>query len=614
MQTGTFLSFTNVDIDQGFWHNRQQQNAAVTIYAIYEQFRKTGRFEALKLNWKEGEPNQPHIFWDSDVAKWIESAAYILTKHPDAKLETLADGMIDDIVASQEECGYFNSWFQRFEPQNRFTRRTDHELYCAGHLMEAAVAYYHATKKDKFLRAMCRYADYIETVFVKEHSASFVTPGHPEIELALVRLADCTGEKRYLELSKFFVDRRGTQEEQKYPWANRKYAQDHLPVRRQTTAEGHAVRAGYLYCAMADLAVRYDDAELRRACEAIWDNIVHRRMYITGGIGSATEGEAFTIDYDLPNLHAYSESCAAISLIFFAKRMLALTPRGEYADILEKALYNGFLSSISLDGKAFFYENPLAVYPKLKFRDSSMGDGTSRMPITQRVEVFNCSCCPPNISRLLATIGDYLYSFVGETLYIHQYIAGTAQYGNMTIRQTTLYPHDGEITITLHDCPFQHVAVRIPGWCEKAVVTCNGAVWHGTVQDGYALLPCDGDCVITLSLAMPVTLMEANPYVIENAGRVAVTRGPIVYCLEACDNGELLPDVQIQNTENAEIRFDEFFQADCILLDGWRHEPTAALYQKVGSSRLIPQRLEFIPYFGFANRGETEMQVWIGKR
>ncbi len=300
----TFVNHKDVFLDDGFWWHKQELINEKTIYAVMDRFKETGRFDAFKFDWKEGQPNQPHCFWDSDIAKWMESVAYILEKKEDPTLEATVDELVDLIEANQDENGYFNIFYTVIEPHNRWKNRSGHELYTAGHLIEAAIAYYYATGKDKFLRLMCKFADHIEQVFKINQSATFATPGHEEIELALVKLYRCTQETRYLELAKFFVDNRGCNTKDQFDsWVNSKYTQSHLPVREQTTAEGHAVRAVYLYSGMADLALEYNDTALFNACHTIFDNIINKRMYITGGIGSTQVGEAFTIDYDLPNIN-----------------------------------------------------------------------------------------------------------------------------------------------------------------------------------------------------------------------------------------------------------------------------------------------------------------------
>lgn len=614
------VSFNCVSIDGGFWQKRQELNAKTTLYAVYKRFQETGRFDALRCDWNEQKPYKPHIFWDSDVAKWIEAVAYSITHRPDPELERVADEAIEQIAAHQREDGYFNIWFTAVEPEQRWQRRTDHELYCAGHLMEAAVAYYYATHKDTLLRVVCRYADYIYRVFYQEHAAAFSTPGHEEIELALVKLFRCTREARYLELSQYFVDMRGTCDQDKhYPWANPRYAQDHLPVRQQTTAEGHAVRATYLYSAMADLAYQCGDEELYAACVKLFENITERRMYITGGIGSSHKGEAFTIDYHLPNLSAYSESCAAIGLAMFARRLGRLRVDARYADTVERILYNNFLSSESLDGKAFFYENPLEIDPRLHHADASVGDGTTRYPITQRKEIFDCSCCPPNIARFLASLGDYLYNWGGDTVYVHQYINSTTVFDledrDAVLVQRTNYPIEGEVQIKATGLSGRQLAVRIPGWCQNWRIEQNGQPAQCTVQSGYAYLPVGShEETFTLWFDLTPQLIEANPAVQEDAGRVAVQRGPVVYCLEGVDNGEGLRDIALPRDVTFTEEPDETTGLPALIAEGTRRSwGDAGLYRPLGTQP-SPQRLRFIPYFAFANRGESEMLVWVGLR
>lgn len=615
------LPFTAVTIDNGFWHDRQKTNAETTIYSIRDRFRETGRFDAFNFDWKPGMPHKPHIFWDSDIAKWAEAVSYVLEKNPSPALEREIDGVVDLIEAHQDPSGYFNIWFTVVEPENRLKKRTEHELYCAGHLMEAAVAYYHATGKDRFLRLMCRYADYIEQAFVREKTAGFLTPGHPEIELALVKLYRCTGERRYLELSRFFIDNRGRDDPALFSqWANARYAQDHLPVREQTTAEGHAVRAAYLYSGMADIAYEYGDTGLLNACRKIFENIVGRRMYITGGIGSSSAGEAFTIDYDLPNPTAYAETCAAIGLAFFAGRMQLLDPDSVYADTVERAMYNGILSGISLDGKSFFYENPLEMDPRLTQRDVSVRDHAVRLPITQRVEVFDCSCCPPNLSRFIASIGNFLYTAGENTLFIHQFIHSRAHLtisGHpVDIRQETRYPADGKVRISADGPAGMEIAVRIPGWCRRYDIRVNGAAARCEIKKGYAYIPCTGSpTVIELELAMEPQLMEASPDVQDDAGRVALQRGPLVYCLESVDNGPRLRDIAIGRDFTPRLKYHELFGAYVIEAEGYRRDAGrfTQLYQPAGDT-YRKEKLTFIPYYAFANRGESEMIVWIARK
>jgi DUF1680 family protein len=454
-------------------------------------------------------------------------------------------------------------------------------------------------------------------VFVREKTSGYVTPGHEEIELALVRLYRATGERRYLELAKFFVDNRGSDDPSfYYGYANARYTQDHLPVRQQRTAEGHAVRATYLYSAMADLALEYGDTELLTACRSIFEDIAHRKMYITGGIGSSCNGEAFTVAYDLPNLTAYTESCAAVGLLLFASRMLCLDTDGLYADVVERVLYNGLLSTVSLDGTAFFYENPLELDPKLRDRDTSIVEGKSRFPSPRRLGMFNCSCCPPNISRMLASVGAFLYTFRGDTVHVHQYMASEAEFTAagrpVRIVQETDYPNSGNVELTVSGLGGGRLAVRIPGWCGGYSI--GGAETAGVeLANGYAYIPCAKDAeTIRLSFDMEPAFIEATPRVQDDSGRVALQRGPVVYCLEEEDNGPDLRDVSIDISTNFRLVQEPLFGVNTIEADGFRRDPGRfqTLYRTADGERLS-QKLKFIPYFGFANRSLGEMIVWI---
>ncbi len=610
------VDFKNIELTGGFWQARQALNKDVTLEAVRRQFENTGRFEAFKFNWKEGMPKRPHIFWDSDIAKWLESAAFILSKNRDAALEKYVDDLVDLIEKNQWDDGYFNIFFTVVEPDERFQHRMEHELYCAGHLMEAAVAYYDATGKDKFLNCMKKYADLIERVFKIEGSAEFTTPGHEEIELALVKLYHCTGEKRYLELSKFFIDARGAATSKEViDGENDTYIQDHLPVREQTTAEGHSVRAAYLYSGMADIAREYGDISLFDACDKLFENITKKRMYITGGIGSAREGERFTGDYDLPNDTAYAETCAAIALAMFAGRMSLVSADGKYADIVERTIYNGIISGISLDGKSFFYENPLEI--NLTDRNIFTKKGR-RWPITQRVEVFDCSCCPPNMTRFVASVGSYLYSHADNVVFVHQFMDSAARFevdvSPVSIKQTTSYPDDGRVTFAVTGMKGKKLAVRIPSWCSR--YSFEG--FEPTVEKGYAYIDVDSDdFTLVYEMDMTPKWYEASARVWADAGRVALTRGPVVYCMEGADNGcelwSLYADIF---SPVAEYR-DELLDALCLEAKGYKKAECccghASLYHPTDGNYL-PAKLKFVPYYAFANRGETDMTVWVGKQ
>ena len=594
------IDFSATRITGGFWKKKQELIRDVTVHAVYDRFKDTGRFAAFK-----GDRSlvEPHIFWDSDVAKWIEGVAYLTSEKREMELERIVDEIVDDIERLQDDNGYFNIYHTVVEPNARFVRRDNHELYCAGHLIEAAVAYYYATGKRKFLDLMCKYADHIEKRFKIDKDTAFITPGHEEIELALVRLAECTGVMRYLELSKFFVDERGKSLEGLTDWSQLMYNQSHLPVRDQKTAEGHAVRAVYLYCAMADIALKYNDNELKEACERIFDNIVNKRMYITGGIGSSHAGEAFTVDYDLPNIVAYTESCAALGLVLFAHRMLLLTNDSKYSDVIERALYNGFMSSVSLDGVSFFYRNPLEIIPYLHTRDASVSSKSFELPIMQRVEVFDCSCCPPNIVRFIPSVANLIYTKSDDTVYIHQYMDSKTELElngkKVIIKQSTDYPIDGRVKISVSGADIR-IAVRVPEWCTDFSLD--------TVDGYYYCTLCENE-PLELDFKMEPVYIEANPLVSENVGKCAVMRGPIVYCMESVDNGENIRDITLDTKSSFTLTDTEKFGVCALLTDAYRRKSTNKLYyQRRNETEKI--RAKLIPYFAFANRGEAEMQVW----
>lgn len=602
-----YIPFSDIQIHAGFWKTKQDMVRNITVQAVYDRFAETHRFDALRCKWKEEGQYESHVFWDSDVAKWIEGAAYILMQQDAPELEKICDDAIDLIIKNSDAHGYFNSYFLCTRQNERFTDRNLHELYCAGHLIEAAVAYKNATCKDAFLNAMCRYADYIEQVFKNEGSASFVTPGHPELELALIKLYHATGEKRYLELSKFFIDQHGnnTIDRNIAEFADTNYNQDFKPLRSISTAEGHCVRALYLLCGMIDVATEYNDTALIAACKRCFNNIVNKRMYITGSVGSTHIGEAFTVDYHLPNRTAYSETCAAIALALFASRMQNVEVDSRYADTVERALYNGILSGVSMDGKSFFYENPLELDPKFNDINTSTTN-KERYPITQRVEVFGCSCCPPNIVRFIPSVANMIYGCNEDILFVHQYMDSETSSNGIQITQKTQYPINGNIAITC-DSDKAQIALRIPGWCKSFHLN------HPyELKNGYAYVSLRGKTEILLELAMPVVAISANRQVHDCAGRVAIMRGPVVYCIEGVDNGDDLKSVSIDPNGVFKVAETEFLVPN-INTTGYIPTESEALYSPAKDSyQQIP--LKLIPYFAFANRGTTEMHVWILKK
>jgi uncharacterized protein len=621
------VALADVDITGGFWKVRQDVNRKATLPIQYEQCRKTKRFDAWKLDWKAGREPIPHIFWDSDAGKWLEAVGYSLAKKPDKDLERKADWLVDLIAEAQRRDGYLNIFFTAVEPQNRWKNLRDkHELYCAGHLMEGAAAYYQATGKRKLLDVMCRYADYIAKVFGRGKGQKRGYCGHPEVELALVKLYRATGNEKYLKLSKYFVDERGQKpdyytieaekrgQKSKGPYA---YHQAHEPVRQQKDAVGHAVRAMYLYSGMADVAAETNDRTLLAACKRLWRSVADRRMYVIGSVGSTQRGEAFTFDYDLPNEEAYAETCAAIGLVFWAHRMMQIDPDGEYADVMERALLNGVIPGVSLDGRKFYYANRLAVHPEApKY-------GHCTFPAA-RQEWFGCACCPPNVARLLASLGEYIYGRATNEIRVHLFAGSkaTIEVGGqkVALEQRTEYPWDEKVTIKVSPQKAAEfaVSVRIPAWCRKPAMKVNGKAVNlkAVTTKGYARVDRlwkKGD-MIELVLPMPVECIQANPRVRQDAGRVALMRGPLVYCFEEVDNGGDLNSVELAARPALKVTSDKKLGVPVIIGKairtteaGWRSE----LYRPATKLAKKAVTVKAIPYYMWANRKVGEMVIWI---
>lgn len=578
------------------------------------------------------------VFQDSDVAKWLEAVAYSLTTHPDAKLEQIADGMIDIIEKAQQPDGYLNTYFTMKEPEKRFTNLHDcHELYCAGHMLEAAVAYYNATGKRKLLNVMCRFVDCIDRIFGPEPEKLKGYPGHQEIELALLKLYRITGDQKHLNLARYFLlergkkpyyfdiewERRGKTDywssmNNDAPGKNAQYNQFHLPVYEQTAAVGHAVRAVYMYTAMADLACEDKDEQMLNACHRLWDDIVNRQMYLTGGIGATNIGEAFTFDYDLPNETNYSETCASIGLIFFASRMLRMEAKGIYADVIERALYNTVIASMSRDGNRFFYVNPMEVWP-----EASEKNPTRNHVKPVRQPWFGCACCPPNLARLIASLGQYIYTTDGSTVYCHLYIGNSVKLklddSDVGLTMTTDYPWSGRMHFGIHAGGTKFtLALRIPGWCRNYTLEVNGENCRDyAIQNGYLFLSriWKQNDSVDLIFDMPVEYMEANPKVRADAGKTAIMRGPLVYCLEEADNGPNLSAITIPIRQPMVTEFDSDFCGGAVLLHGsaLRTEESGwenSLYRPIqGKKKEI--RVTAVPYFLWGNRTPGEMKVWM---
>ena len=624
--------FSAVQLDDPFWAPRQRLVRLSTLPAMYQQCLSSGRIDALRLAWTPGSRPVPHHFWDSDIAKWLEASSYALANQPDPWVEARMDEVIGLLQAAQQADGYLNSYVTSVTPTGRWTDLRDgHELYCAGHLIEAGVAHFLATGRRALLDVVCRYADYIACVFGSELGQKRGYCGHPEIELALVRLFRATGERRYLELSRYFVDERGREPYyfdqeavgRTTPRASdsyyrrhglrgselRRYNQSHAPVRQQTQVVGHAVRAMYLYSAMADLAGETGDVELLAACQRLWSHLVATSLYVTGGVGSSAHNEGFSGDYHLPNADAYAETCAAVGLVFWAQRMLQLTADAQYADMLEKTLYNAVAAAISSDGKQFFYANPLA------------SDGRA-----QRQPWFKVACCPPNVARLVGSLGQYVYSVGERHLAVHLFVAGQAhlQVGgrHIGVCQTHDYPWDGHIRLDLELAgPAEFgLWLRVPGWSRGATLRVNGEEIRvdGHLERGYVKLERTwrGGDRIDFDLPMPVERVYANPFVAEDVGCVALQRGPLIFCLEEADNPVALHQVCLPRSAALDAQFDP----DCLggvvrvrtegLVADVR-DWNGQLYRPAHPVRLQRQPLVAVPYAVWGNRSLGQMRVWI---
>lgn len=593
--------YRNVKINGGFWKTMEKLNEDVTIEAVWNRFTETGRIGSFDFSWKTRDEKKPHCYWDSDVFKWIEGACYILKRKEEPTLLNRVERLIDKIEENQGSDGYFNIYHMVCDLEKRFSNRDMHELYCAGHMFEAAVAHYWATGKERFINIAKKYANYIEKIFMVEKSAAFTTPGHEEIELALVKLFRVTEEKRYLDLALFFINNRASNDKDTYIADESTYAQDNVPLREMNSAVGHAVRCLYLLCGMADCAKETDDMALMQACERVFCDIADSKMYITGAVGSTHIGEAFTIKYDLPNERAYAETCASIALMLFANRMVKYRKKAVYADIVERAMYNGMLSGISISGDAFFYENPLEINLENRTKTTKVRE-REHYSIVKRVEIFDCSCCPPNLNRVLSSMGNYVYHIEESICYINQFMDSSFEADGVSIVQKTRYPLDGKIRLQVNG--IDKVYLRIPGWAET--FTLNKAY---TMKDGYAAIENDGTEII-LELKIKPVLVEANPKVIANAGKVALMYGPIVYCVESIDNVENLHSLYLTKELNAEEIYCEYFRANKIEVDGYVLKSFDGLYRKI-NREYEKCRIKMIPYYGFANRGECNMSVWL---
>lgn len=569
------------------------------------------------------------IFQDSDLAKWIEGAAYSLLYKRDPKLESDLEEAIRIIGKAQRPDGYIDTYYILKEPDKRWTNIAHgHELYVTGHLLEAAVAYYQVTGRDSLLNIMEKNVDLIRSVFGRGEGKIDSYPGHEEIELALVKAYRATGQEKFLELAQYFIENRGRvpgflneegflNQQARSKAFGADYHQAHAPIRAQEAAEGHAVRAMYFFTGAADVALETGDESLKSALERIWKHTVGRRMYITGGIGSQSEGERFTIDYDLPNDTCYTETCAAIGLAMWCLRMLRLSPESKYADVMERALYNNVISGISQDGERYFYVNPLAVEPETaKYRADHSSVETSR------VKWFGCACCPPNITRTLCSLGTYVYTRAGSEVYQNLYIGNEAVFrtesGEAKLVCETEMPWEGRAKISCHGSAGIDLRLRIPSYAEDFRLTRGGETITYTVKNGYAVLDraiSDGD-VIEVSFQMRAQFIAANPRVAEDCGRVAVVRGPLVYCAEQVDNFRYLDTFRVSSDEPIrEEKSDLFGGIVALAVQGSRLDVSAwdedDLYRPADAASEIPCEMKLIPYFLWNNRGEGELLTWL---
>tara|TARA_R110002124_G_scaffold16882_7_gene71484 strand:+ start:48819 stop:50732 length:1914 start_codon:yes stop_codon:yes gene_type:complete len=626
------VNFPDVKLEGKFWHERLETVLTRTIPSQHRKLAENTILDSLKLPQPVPPlrfPRHPNgftvqVFWDSDVGKWVEAASYALAHRRDKDIEDKIEAIVDDLEKAQAPDGYLNCWYLGHEPDKRWTNlRDNHEMYNAGHLLEGAVAYFRVTGRRRFLDIMERYLDHIYSVFGTRPGQKRGYDGHEEIELALMKLYYLTREQKHLDFVTYMINERGQQpphyfdveraargeaeRQQRYVFADYEYSQSHKPVREQDKVVGHAVRAMYLYTAMADLAAEINDPALKHACEVLWDDVMETKMYVTAGLGPSAQNEGFTHDFDLPNQTAYAETCASVALIFWAQRMLHLDLDGKYADILELAMFNGALSGLSRDGEQYFYANPLE------------SDGTPT-----RWDWHTCPCCTMNVSRLVASVGGYFLSTAADGVAFHLYggidteveIAGNL----VALREISNYPWSGDIRIEVDPATPTtfDLKLRIPGWCKGATVSVNGqAVDVEKAINGYLTINRDwfkGD-VVELHLPMPPVRLYAHPGVIMDAGRIALKRGPLVYCIEEIDN----PGGRVQRLKlprsaplKLETRADLFegvvtLKADALAIEesDWQ-----GLYRTTPPVE-APTTLTALPYYLWANRGKGSMVVWI---
>lgn len=619
------VSFSQVNITDNFWKPKIDKVATKTLAAcIYQTEVATPRIKNFeRVARAKGEPHEGIFYDDSDVFKALEAMAYSLKTHPSAEMEKKCDEWIDKIAAAQQPDGYLNTWYTLKGLQDRYTDMSMHEDYNAGHMIEAGVAYFNATGKRKLLDVCIKWADHFDALFGpgKRH---WVT-GHQELELALVKLYKVTKNDKYLKLADWLLSERGKKLAKGYTWTDWKdtaYAQDVLPVKQQTQITGHAVRAMYMYTGAADVAAQTGDADYMKAMRTVWEDVVYRNMYITGGIGSAGSNEGFSQDYDLPNEQAYCETCASVGMVFWNQRMNAMTGNAEYIDVLERSLYNGALDGLSLSGDLFFYGNPLA----------SRGQH-------QRREWFGTACCPANIARMIASLGDYIYAKSDDAIYVNLFVGSNTtiplKSGNVNVKMETNYPwgHGVKIKMSLTKKSRFRLYVRIPDWARGEIVNDSlyrfavehfnyepGITINGTpifndkdykIESGYAIFEREwkNDDLVNIGLPNDPQLILARTELKQDKGRIAIQRGPIIYCIEGADNnGKAWNVIVPENTKFEEIDYKVLDESVIALT---AEVPVVTVSEDGLSLKTEKKKIIAIPYYTWANRGKNEMQVWL---
>ncbi len=624
------VSFTDIQFTDNFWLPRLDTNRIITIPYDFMKCEETHRLNNFAVAGGLKEGSFVGIRYnDSDVYKVIEGAAYSLSIHPDPELEKFLDDLIIKIAAAQENDGYLYTCrtinpdsMPPYTGKTRWSQLKDsHELYNIGHMYEAAVAYYTATSKRTLLDVALKSADLVDQKFGPREDQLHGVPGHQEIEIGLVKLYRVTGEKKYLDLAKYFLDERGNAEGHNlYVYgtdgSNKVYTQDHISVTQQFEAKGHAVRAAYMYSGMTDIAALTDDKEYLNAIDKLWQNVINQKTYITGGIGAKQAGEAFGDNYSLPNLTAYNETCAAIANMLWNQRLFLLNGDSKYIDVLEKTLYNGFLSGISIHGDEFFYPNPLE------------SDGSHK-----RKPWFNCSCCPTNVVRFLPSLPGYVYAHKKNELFVNLFIGNKAEvnmnFGKIKVEQFTNYPWDGKVKINIY--PEQKtdftVSVRIPGWINKPlpgdlyqymtksdnkpIIRVNGKTVKFDLINGYAKIDRNWDKgdIIELDFPMSVKKVIANEKVIEDRGKFSIERGPLVYCAEWVDNDDKVRNLLVNKNSSFTVEHDDNLIDGIDIIKG----KAIALSRSEKDNSIIETEQNFIaiPYYAWAHRGSGEMIVWL---